>query len=116
MLRSRLTQAVRCQGLELLKGGSECCHVQLAFEGKVITACLHPQQFELDKRPDGTNQMVRLRNCGAGWRFTQRQVAFERLVILLDLPPCLVQSRDLLKVKRRIATHQIQDACAAVSV
>ena len=49
MLRSRLTQPVRFQRLELIKGGSERRHVQLGFEGKVISVGFHPQQFELDK-------------------------------------------------------------------
>ncbi len=55
MLRSRLTQAMRFQRLELIKGGAERRHVQLGFEGKVIGVGLHPQQFELDKGKQRTN-------------------------------------------------------------
>ena len=94
MLRSRLTEPVWFQHLKLLKGGSERGHVQLRFDGKVISTRLHPQQLELHKRTDGTNQMVRLRDCGPSWRFTQRQVALERLVILFDLPSFVVEGRD----------------------
>ena len=36
MLRSRLTQPVRFQRLELIKRGSERRHVQFGLEGKVI--------------------------------------------------------------------------------
>ena len=116
MLRTRLNQPVRFQRLKVSKGGSQRRQVELGFEGKVIRVGLHPQQFELHKGPDGAHQMVGLRHGRPCRRFGQRQAAFERLVIFLDLPPCLVQRRNLPKAKRRIARHQIQDARAAISV
>ncbi len=102
MLRSQLTQAVRFQRLELLKGGSQRRHVQLGLESKVIGGRLDPQQLELDKGKQRAKQMVGLCHRRLGRRLGKCQVAFERLVILFDLPPCLVQSRDLPKVKCRI--------------
>jgi hypothetical protein len=79
-----LTQAVRFQRLELIKGGSQRRRVQLGLESKVIGGRLDPQQFELDKGKERTKEMVRLCHRRSSRRFGEGKITFERLVIFLN--------------------------------
>ena len=60
--------------------------------------------------------MIGLRSDRLGRRLGKAQVAFERLVVLFDLPPFLVERRDLFTRQRRITADQRDHSLAAVFV
>lgn len=69
--------------------------IYLRFHGKVAEMSFHTHLLHLNKSDKGGKEMVTLGSDGARRRLSEPKITLERLVILFDLPPSLVERRDL---------------------
>lgn len=65
--------------------------IEFGFESKVICPGRALQQFELDLATECGKEMVGLCNNGLSWRFLQRGILLQGLVIRLDVPSFLIE-------------------------
>ena len=91
-------------------------NVDFGFERAVIQRGFDFELFQFDVGAQGGKEVIGLRRHRAGGRLGQRGVLLERLVILFDLPPSLVEASQSLISKRRITADQIQNSGGAVFV
>ena len=117
MLRRHSTQQVAwLECLQLIESGLQGRDVEFLFQCEVTAPGLELQALQLHERAQRQKEVVRLGPLGARGRTRQRSVLLQRLVVLLDLPPFLVEAHHAVTIKCRVARHQIQKALAVVLV
>jgi hypothetical protein len=86
--------------LELTEGRLQSGLIQPVLEREVMAVCPDLQGFQFDEGAQRTKQMVGLRPHRARRGASQRSILLERLVVLLHLPPSLVEASDLAAIER----------------
>ena len=81
------------QGYQLTQGGErrvERIEIELGFQGKMIQRGSHFQPLQFDKAAQGGKEMIGLGRDRLRGGLRQRDILFERLVITLHLPSCVI--------------------------
>ena len=76
--------------MESIIGRLNSSKVELGFESKVICAGRALQQFEFDIAAECGEEMISLCPDSLSWRFLQRGILLQGLVIRLNVPSFLI--------------------------